>query len=262
MTFVTVMNQWLRDNVRALAGYGLGVVAIIMIYLPLYPQFSESGLLDAKIQALPKELIDALGLDKLLGGSGYVQTTVFGLTFVLMAIAQVSNGARAIAGEEQLGGLELTLAHAVSRPTLVLARATALMLGTIILAALVGLAVAALNQPAHLGLSWWGILAASVGLGMVVLFHGLLALAVGAATGSKGWATAVATGVAFGGYFLGSLGDLWFDWAPRLSPFYWAYGQRPMVNGFDPTGLALLALGCLAFLLIAVLGFQRRDLRV
>lgn len=262
MIFLTVMNQWLRDNVRALLGYGLGLVAMILIYVPLYPQFSESGLLDAKIQALPRELIEALGLDDLLGGAGYVQTTVYGLTFLLMVIAQVSNGARAIAGEEQVGGLELILAHPVGRATLVLARATALALSTVIMTALVGLSVLALNQPAQLGLSWWGILAASLGLGMVVLFHGLLALAVGAATGSRGWATAVATGAAFGGYFLSSLGDLWSDWAPGLSPFNWAYGHRPLTNGFNAAGLCFLLLGCVVFVLVAVLGFRRRDIQV
>lgn len=179
MTFVTVMNQWLRDNVRPLVGYELGLVAMILIYLPLYPQFSDSGLLDAKIQALPKELIEALGLDEVLGGSGYTQATVYGLTFVLMMIAQVSNGARAIAGEERVG-----------------------------------------------------------------------------------WATGVAIGVAFGGYFLNSLGDLWFDWAPRLSPFGWAFAHRPLVNGFDQTGLSYLLIGCGGLLLVAVIGFQRRDIHV
>ena len=49
------------------------------------------------------------------------------------------------------------------------------------------------------------------------------------------------------------------EWLYGLSPYYWAYGQSPLVGGVDvPTALLLAGVGlaCAGF---AVLALNRRD---
>ena len=46
----------------------------------------------------------------------------------------------------------------------------------------------------------------------------------------------------------------------RFSPFFWAYGQSPLGNGFDAPGLALLWGFALAFVAVATFALRRRDI--
>jgi ABC-2 type transport system permease protein len=77
-------------------------------------------------------IYQALGYDN--SPTGYLQGTLFALLGPLLAVMMaVAAGARAIAGDEEAGTLELLLAHPVSRTRLLLERFGALAAAVILL---------------------------------------------------------------------------------------------------------------------------------
>lgn len=264
MNVAPLVSRHFLDSVHGLLGWSAGLAAVCLLYLPLYPSMSETDLLSAKLDALPKEMLDGLGMDTLTMGTpaGYAEQTVFAmLGLLIILIAAIGHGARAIAGDEEDGALELTLAHATGRNSLVVARGVVLVVFVAVLALVVGVVVSLLNAPSQLELPAEGIAAASAALGMIALFHGMLALAVGAATGRRTAALAVASVVAALGYIARNMGERIADWVPDASPFEWGLGGQPLSNGFDWAGLGALAAGCGVLALIALFFFARRDVR-
>jgi membrane protein DedA with SNARE-associated domain len=49
-------------------------------------------------------------------------------------------------------------------------------------------------------------------------------------------------------------------WLADVSPFGWYLGEEPLTSGWDPGGLALLAIVPVVAAVIALVGFDRRDL--
>jgi len=165
MSALPLFRRALADSWRGLLGWMLGLAAVVGMYLPLYPSIGGNPEFIAIIESLPPELVTALSYDQITTGSGYTLGTVHGLIgFVLLTIAAVGWGASAIAGDEERGTLELTLAHGVSRHQLVLERLAAIVVKLVALTAWVTLLVAALNGPSELDISTEGILAGGVAL--------------------------------------------------------------------------------------------------
>lgn len=251
----------LSEGRRGLIGWALGVVGVIALYLPFYPSAGGSEMVQTYLEAFPPELSRVFGLDRMATGAGYTQAAYFGLTaFLLLAIAAVGWGSQAVAGDEESGSLELVLAHGVTRPQLVLERFLALLLKLGALALAGWLAIMALSGPSQLGLNGARVAAASLALLALTALVGALALAVGAATGRRAFATAAGAAVAVGAYALDAVAvTAGAPWLQRLSPYHWAYGADPITTGLDLPGLALLC-GVTALLVLAgVLAFSRRD---
>jgi ABC-2 type transport system permease protein len=242
----------------------LGLAAVVGLYLPLYPSIGGNPEFLAIIESLPPELVTALSYDQITTGSGYTLGTVHGLIgFVLITIAAAAWGAGAIAGDEERGTLEITLAHGVSRHQIVLERLAAIAVKLVALVAWVTLLITALNEPSELGISAEGILAGGVallGLGLVTATLGLMA---GALTGRRLIAIGTGAGVAVLGYALNALGNQNSDleWLHAVSPYHWAYGVNPLEAGLEPSLWLLYAVAVVASA-VAVLAFRRRDVGV
>lgn len=256
-----ILIRHLLDGRRGQLGWSLGVAAVIGLYLPLFPTL-QSPELTRLVESLPADLVNALGFHQIASGAGYTQATFFGLVgFVVLAIAAISWGAAFIAGAEESGRLELTLAHAVGRAQYALESAAALVIKVLALGAVAYVLILLLDAPAGLGLSAANLLAATLawtGLGLV---SGLAALAVGALTGRRTWAIGAGAGIAVLGFGLDAVGGMHDDvaWLAHLSPYHWAFGATPLADGFDVGGLALL--WGLAALLVGVTAWAlpRRD---
>ncbi|WP_454295266.1 ABC transporter permease subunit [Salana multivorans] len=257
-----VLRRWLSDGWRGLIGWLIGIAAIVALYLPLYPSMKSPELLSL-LDSLPPELVRTIGYEDITSGAGYTQATFFGLIgFVLVSIAAISWGAAFIGGAEESGRLELTLAHAVGRVRYALESALALLVRLLALGAVAWLLVWAMNGPGELDLVPVNLIAGTaawVGLG---LFSGAAAFAAGALTGRRLWGVGVGAGVAVIGYVLEALGNNAEDleWLKGFSPFHWAFGEAPLANGFDGSGLALLWGGSAVLVALATAALSRRDI--
>lgn len=257
-----LFRRVLADSWRSLIGWSLGIIAVLSLYLPLYPALGGEALKNV-LASLPPELVKTIGYDNITSGAGYAQSTFYGLLgFLLVAIAATSWGTSAIAGDEETGSLELTLAHGVSRTQLVLERSLALAVRVLWFGVLSGGIILALNGSAQLEIKPINVLAITasyVGLGLVI---GLIAVAVGALTGRRVYALAAGAGLAILGYALNAVANQNADleWLHAISPYHWAYGASPLINGADWGGLGLLYGLAILLLGIAVVGLRRRDI--
>ena len=256
-----IVRRTLTDTWRSTVGWAVGLSAVLLLYLPLYPSMSTPQLSEL-LDSMPPQLIQTLGYDQITSGAGYTQATFFGLMgFVLLTIAGVSWGSTAIAGAEESGKLELTLAHGVSRGQYAVESALAAVVRLVALAVYTGLLIALLNHPSGLALEPGHLIAAEAALvGLTLLTTGA-ALAAGALTGRRLVATGAGATVAVLGYALNAVGNQSPDlaWLRGISPFDWAYGAAPLRDGVDWGGLGLLYGFSVLVIAAAVVGLRRRD---
>lgn len=264
MTAPPLVRRNLAETWRGLLGWAAGLAAVAGLYLPLFPSFGGGSQFVDIIASLPPELVQALGYDQITSGAGYTQGTVYGLLgFVLLTIAATGWGAAAIAGDEESGALELTLAHGVGRAQLVVERAAAITLKATALAAWITILVLVLNEPSELGLDAAGIVAASLSLLGLTLLIASVGLLAGALSGRRIIAVGAAAGLAVLSYAMNAIGNQGdeLEWLHAVSPYYWAFGNAPLAEGLSASVLGLYgaALACLA---VAAIAFDRRDVGI
>jgi len=257
-----LFRRALGDSWRSLLAWTAGIAAAIALYIPLFPSLAGDDM-QALLDSLPPELVNSLGYNELSSGAGYVQATILGLIgFLLLTIAATSWGTSAIAGDEETGTLELTLAHGVSRHQVVLERAAAIIMRLVWLGLVACGLIIALDDVAELDLEPANVLAGGAALVGLTLLSATLALALGAITGRRVFATAAGAGIAVLGYALNAIANQSKDtaWLHGASPYHWAYGSTPLADGVDWASLGLLFGISAALIGVAVLALSKRDI--
>lgn len=252
----------LESSWRSLAGWCVGLTAVLFLYLPLYPSIGGSAQTQQLISSLPPQLVRTLNYDQIGTGPGYTQSTFFGLMgFVLTTIAVIAWGAAAVGGDEESGQLELTLAHGVTRLQVVLERFAALVVRIAVLTVVVFGVVLALNGPSRLGLDPGHLAGMCLEFGLLALLTGTVALAAGAVTGRRVWGIGAGTAVAVLGYVFNALGNQSPDLAGlhAYSPYHAVFGPDPLANGADGGVVLAFAVAIAILVAVAVAAFARRD---
>jgi ABC-2 type transport system permease protein len=264
-TSLPLFRRAFFDPWRSTLAWAAGLAAAAFLYLPLYPSIGGSAQMQELMDALPVEMTKALNYDQIATGPGYTQATLFGLLgFLLMTIASVAWGAAAVGGDEESGQLELTLAHGVRRVQVVLERALALLLRVLILAGLVFVLVSLLNGPSQLGIEPDNLAGATVLFAGLALLSGTAALCAGTVTGRRTHGISAGAAVGVLGYVFNAVGRQSQDveWLLDISPYHWAYGNSPVVNGADWAAAAWLWGLSAALVAIAAVALERRDVGV
>lgn len=258
-----VLRRSLGDSWRSLIAWSLGVAAALFVYVPLFPSFGGGGEMQQMVDSLPPELVKALGYDQMASGAGYVQGTFYGLIgFLLLVFAATAWGSAAIAGAEESGQLELTLAHGVSRTQYGLESAVSVLVRLAWLGLFAAGIVLALNEPSGLDIEPAHVFGATGALVGLAFLSGSAALFIGALTGRRIFATAAGAGVAVLGYVLNAVANQTSDaeWLRSVSPFSWAYQDRPLADGVDWASLALLWAVGVVLAGFATLSLRQRDI--
>lgn len=257
----TLFAKALADTWRSTLVWAAVLLAVLALYLPLYPSMAGPEM-EGLLASLPPELIRALNYDQIGTGPGYAQVTFFGLLgFMLTSAVAISTGAAAIGGDEDAGLLELTLAHGVTRTQVVVGRALALLATVALLMLVVYAGVWALNGPSELGLEAGPLLQGVAQFLLLVLLGGTAAMLGGAVGGHRTHGTVAGAVVAVGGYVLNAVGNQSADleWMHALSPYNWALDGSLLVDGIDWTVFWGLAGLNALFVALAVLALRRRD---
>lgn len=234
----------LRYGWKALIGWAIGLVVVCLVYLPFFESIGASPELAAMLESLPPSLVVGMGFDTMFTGAGYVHSSILELTAViLVVIAGVGWGSRAIAGDEEQGMLELTLAHGVSRTRVYAERGLAIVvrlaaLGVVLWAILLGS-----SEPFALELDAGHTLAGVTSFTLLGIAIAVVSLAVGAATGGRTAALTAGAGLAVASYVANVIGRQSAEWSALsdISPFGWAFAEFPIMNGWDIAGIARLA---------------------
>jgi ABC-2 type transport system permease protein len=185
----------LRERRRGLVGWMLGALAATSLVVWAYTLVRGSAAVQNLVARFPPQLMAMFGADPdlLTTAGGFVQAQLYGFVAPLMLLTfAIGLGASATTAEEDNRTADLLLALPVRRERVIFEKfvALAVLLLPVVLVFAAVLLVG--NAAADLGLSLRGIVAANVGLYLLVLLHGCLALAVGAATGNRAWAAAAA----------------------------------------------------------------------
>jgi ABC-2 type transport system permease protein len=253
-----VFTKTLFDQRRSLLWWAVGLLAVIAAYVAPYRQYLEQGMLNVNTA---NAMYEAIGYDN--SPAGYLQGTLYGLTGALLIImAAAATGARAIAGDEEAGTLDLLLAHPVSRTRLVLERFAALAATVALLGLVVWAATVAAVNLADMGIGADRIAVATLGLVLLALGFGTAALAIGALIGRRGLVLGVAAALAVGAYLAYTVGGQVqsLEAMRKLSPFYYYLGGDPLRTGVDLGHVAVLAAIPLVLLGVALWSLTRRDI--
>jgi ABC-2 type transport system permease protein len=259
----TVFTKTIRDQRRALLWWSLGFVGTVLLYSAFWPTIRENASqFNDYIAKLPE------AVRNLIGGNygtpqGYVQAEMFSLLLpVLLLVYAIGAGARAIAGEEESGTLDLLLSTPIRRSRVLLDKLWAMVGASLMLATLAWLSIVAIGRPFGLTVGLVNLAAAAVNLLLLGVAFGSIALAVGSATGTKAKAIGVTSGLALVTFIVRTLAPSVPAIKPLrlLSPFFYYAGHQPLSNGFNGADVAVLAGIAVVAALVALVAFDRRDL--
>lgn len=244
---------------RLLVGYALGLALYVLVIVALYPEFEHSTSLNdlTTNSATVAALFGVSGQLTSPGGwmNGNVYANFFPLIILLLTIGY---GASALAGQDEDGTLCLLAVLPVHRRTIVAQKTAAMAIQGMILAVVVA-AVALTGRSFDVAVPPANTIAVALATLLMGVDFGLVAMAAGAATGSRGFALGVGTAVSAVAYLISSLAPVvhWIGPARYVSLFYWTVGANQIINGVSLVDYLVLAgVGIAAFL--GTLAFFRR----
>jgi ABC-2 type transport system permease protein len=262
----SVFAKTLRERLRAFRWWCLGTVGFVTLYGSVYPSIHGLKVLNDLVKNYPQALKGFVGFGgdlNIASGAGYLGTEVFSFwgPIVLLAVA-IAAGSSAIAGEEERGTLDLLLSLPVSRARCLLEKLAALVCELLALAFVMWIMLVIVSSAAGMGVSAANLGAATLGVVLFALDFGLLALAIGAATGRRALAIGLSATLAVAADVLNALAPLasWLDSVKVISPYYYYSHGDPLRYGIDATNTLILLAIAVVFAASAPLLFRRRDI--
>lgn len=264
----SVLTKTIWERRTSTLWWLVGLLTLALTTVAFYPSIrADQEAFTQLFEALPEGLLSVFGVDDasvLASPVGFINSRLYSsVGAIVLVIFAISAGTAAIAGEEDQRTMDLLLSLPIDRSRLVFEKFFAMTVMTFGLAASMFVVLVISNPIIDLDLSMAGMVAANVGVGLLALTFGTLALAIGGITGRRGLALGAPTGLAILTFFLHGLAPLVdsIAWTQRLTPFYWFGRSTPLANGFD-VGFLLL-LGTVGLTLAAAgWGFSRRDVGV
>lgn len=262
---VTVLGRALADRRRSLLWWSIGTMAYIAMIVAVYPTIRDASGINELVEQYPEGLMALFGVEDIdfTSGAGYLATELFGFVLpLLVLVLTIGTGANAVAGAEERGMLDLVLTHPISRRSYLLQQAVVVIVEAMVLGSVVIVTLLVAEPLVDLDLSMANLVGTVLGLVVVALVLGWLALALGAATGSRALALGGASAFAAFGYLAATLPALVDGLEPLkwISPFWYGTAGNPLVVGFTWWHLSVLAAAALVVLGLGLVRFERRDL--
>jgi len=264
-TAVPFTARALADRSTSLGVWAFCLSAYAVLIVSIYPTVRDSAGFSQAFDEYPDALKEFLGGSSafdITSGVGFVTAELYSLMLpLLLGIVAIGFGA-GLGADQQTGLMELILSSPVSRRRIVLERTLAMLTTVSILAATTMATIAVSSVAVDLGIGVGNLAAAAVSVTLFVSIHGSVAMAVGAATGSRSAAIGIATALFASSYLLSALGGLvdWLEPARVVSLYHHAIGSNPLGNGWSIGDLGVLGAGFATAAAIAVTLFERRDI--
>ncbi len=246
----------------------LGMVSLAALTMAFYPTLAGTGgdAFQSLIDAYPPEMLAMFGItdpSSILTGAGFLSTRVYSSIGLIVVLSfAIGMGRAALAGEDESGTADLLVTLPIRRDRIVIGKAAAMLGLLVALLAGVGVFVWLGGPLVDLDLTVTGTVAANAGMAFLAFLFGSIALAVGAGTGSRGKAAAVAATTGVVAFLLNGFGSVvaWLEPLRPLSPFYWYQGDtNPLNQSLGWQQPLLLAVGMI-LVGVAVLLFRRREI--
>ena len=261
--FTNVLTKTLHDQRRGVLGWSIGLALTVLLMGGIWPSFSDMDV-NALLDEYPEAMKQVFNVTDMGTGAGYLNAELFSLMLpAIFVIFAVARGARLIAGEEEEGTLDLLVTLPVSRRLVLLQKAGALASGIGAMAVVLFVSTCAASVAFDLQIPVLHAANGALSMFLLGLEFGLIALALGAATGRRALTVGVSAGIAGASYLLFLMAQLVESVRPLrvLSPIYQATTDGPIAPGLPPIAGLMLVTG-LVTLAAAVVTFERRDIAV
>jgi ABC-2 type transport system permease protein len=244
------------------------VVSYIMFLImgvvigPMYTAIDDA--LISLADAFPEGVMELFGGGDIATPEGWYQIETYGLMApIAFMLVTVTLGASALAGEEARRTMGLLLANPIRRSTVVLQKTLAMVIHASVVAIALAAGVILGSMFGGLGMSSVNIVATTVLGALLGLVFGGLALAISAGTGRVRLAVFSTIGVALAFFVADGFLPLSDSLAglARWTPVYYYLTSDPLVNGMHWGHAGVLAALAAALVWLAVVLFDRRDLR-
>ncbi len=252
----------------SLLWWSLGLLGVDGLLAVAYPTVRDNHELDRTFAGLPASVQAMLALHSgstLTSPIGYLDSQFFANVLpVMLLVFAIGVAAWAIAGDEADGTLELLLANPINRTRVAAERALGLLLLVAALVAVTAAGMVLMAAPVGLdrGLPAARMVAAVVATALLALAYAAMAFAVGAATGRRGVAVAVASALAVAQFLIEGLAEQVRSLRPlrEVSPWHWLLGGDPLRAGLTWRSGLLPLVTIVVLMAIGTILFRRRDL--
>jgi ABC-2 type transport system permease protein len=263
---VALLLHEIRSRRTAIIGWGIGIALFNVMYIVFYPeiavQFGDIDLGDIAIY-------QAFGMTDLGTFAGYFTSSIVNMLPLLLGIYMIITGTGALAGEEEGGTLELMLAMPVARWQVVAAKALAIALAAflILVVAAIGswLGYLLIQDSVQDPVSGFDVVWATLYAWPISVALAMISLFLGAYLPARRLAAVVAAVVLVIGYFGNNLAPM-LDTLQPLRPLflynYFDISPELLARGPEPADVTALLGIAAAFLILALIAFQRRDVTV
>ena len=262
----SVFTKTLADTRRALVWWSIGLVGLVAMLIAVYPSIRDNPDLNELVESYPdalKAFIAFGGAVDYASGAGYLGSELFSfMAPLLLLVAAIGAGARATAGEEERGTLDLLLANPLSRRRLVLEKLGALVAEIALLSVVLWLALLVGVELASMDVSAAHLAAATAGAALLAIGFGAIAMLAGAISGHRAVAVGVPAAGAVAAYLVSSLAAIVDALRPfrQASPFYHYVASDPLRSGLELGHTGFLVGVTAVAAVAAVVAFDRRDL--
>ncbi len=256
---INIFTKSVRDHWRSTTIAFISLVLMLLFAISVYRNFDISI-----YQEMPEVMKTIMGIPPTADAASLaISVYLAGVGSWALAGMMIAFGSGSIASEESNGIVGLLLGNPKSRTNMLISKTAAMtLLIFIVIAALCGASYLITNI-LNVRITGMHVEALSLHLFAVVLFHGFLALAIGAWTGNRGMAAGISTGVMIVSIFATGLLPLiegWEDLA-KIFPWYYLNSSEPLLNGIDWGHIGIMAACTAAFFIVSIIGVNRRDLK-
>lgn len=258
MRRASVLVKSLRDQRWQVIGFGLSLALIAAMDVYVWPSYRDT----LQNFDIPPAIQAFMGSDlSFATAAGFLSGEFFSWIPILLIVYAVIQGTGAIAGEESGGTMDLLLAQPIARRDVVLQKAAAVVLGSVLITAIGWLGFAASIPFVNINVSLADTAIASANMLPITLLFFALSLWAGAVAPSRATAAGIAIAFATAGYFVNTLAN-GVESLRNLryaSPFYYYGSGTSLVHGIDWWHAGLLLGSSAAFVVLTLRSFERRD---
>lgn len=254
----------LRDHARGIIGWTLGIMAIVVIQLSVYPTVRDSSAGWSKVtDSFPEAFKEIFRMTDYTSEAGYLSAELlsFVVPFIFIGMG-CTWGARIATEDEEKGAADIALGLPISRSSYLITRMMSAFVVLLIAgsAFLVTLTIGARLLEMSISISRFVI--ASLCLTLLAILMLGIATALGALSGRRSVALGVSMSAAIAMFLAYSLAPLvdFLEPTTTFNPMQWTIGSQPLTQGLAVGYTVAIVVVSVVFFASSFRLFERRDI--